>query len=103
LQVSQAEGDAAVIRDLGRPVVTLALADRSAGIGRLLEIVETLPDAPSRLPDEAPAVDEVEPDPAESDGAEPEGTGSEGAEPEAVASDAVASEAAESGAETAEV
>ena len=103
LQVAQAEGDAAVLRDLGRPVVTLALADRSAGIGRLLEIVETLPDAPSRLPDEAPAVDEVEPDPAESDGAEPEGTEPEGAEPEAVASDAVASEAAESGAETAEV
>ena len=61
LQVAQAQGDAAVLRELGRPVVTVALADRSAGIGRLLEIVDALPDAPSRRPDEAPAADETEP------------------------------------------
>src|SRR5699024_11559615 len=54
MQLAQAQGDGAVLREQGRPVQTLLLRDRAADIARLLELLEGLPDAPARLPEPAP-------------------------------------------------
>lgn len=79
MQLAQAQGDGAVLREQGRPVQTLLLRDRAADIARLLELLEGLPDAPARLPDpESEMAPESEPEP----GSEPDAESQSGSQPE---------------------
>lgn len=79
MQLAQARGDGAVLREQGRPVQTLLLRDRAADIARLLELLEGLPDAPARLPDpESEMAPESEPEP----GSEPDAESQSGSPPE---------------------
>lgn len=79
MQLAQARGDGAVLREQGRPVQTLLLRDRAADIARLLELLEGLPDAPARLPDpESETAPESEPEP----GSEPDAESQSGSPPE---------------------
>ncbi len=59
LQAAQADGDAQVLAELGRPVLRLTLTDRQAGMAHLLEAIESLPDAASRRPQEEAAQEEA--------------------------------------------
>ena len=86
MQLAQAQGDGAVLREQGRPVQTLLLRDRAADIARLLELLEGLPDAPARLPDpESEMAPESEPEP----GSEPDAE----SQPESESEQDLASEA----------
>ena len=86
MQLAQAQGDGAVLSDLGRPVQTLLLRDRAADIDRLLALLEGLPDAPARLPDpESEMAPESEPEP----GSEPDAE----SQPESESEQDLASEA----------
>ena len=79
MQLAQAQGDGAVLREQGRPVQTLLLRDRAADIARLLELLEGLPDAPARLPEPAP---ESEPESDSAPEPEPESDPVPESEPE---------------------
>ncbi|MGO1451142.1 MAG: glucose-6-phosphate isomerase [Brevibacterium yomogidense] len=52
LQAAQAAGDAQVLADLGRRVLSLTLTDRQAGVAHLIAAIESLPDPESRRPDD---------------------------------------------------